>query len=105
MSELPDWSTIEASFRSGTASLREIAGEHGVTEGAIRARAKKGVWVRATDLTRCVEPRITDLEHKVEALEGLVKEMGELLVDMVRLNFGNLQQMRAVSNRRPTRWG
>lgn len=42
----PDWERIEASYRVGTMSTREIAAEHGITEGAIRKRAKKDGWVR-----------------------------------------------------------
>ena len=37
----PDWERIELDYRAGVKSLREIASEHGITEGAIRKRAKK----------------------------------------------------------------
>lgn len=42
----PDWERIEASFRAGAMSLREIAAEHGLSEGAIRKRAKRDSWER-----------------------------------------------------------
>lgn len=48
----PDWLAIEGAYRSGKGSLREIAGEHGITEGAIRARAKKLCWVRDPEGTK-----------------------------------------------------
>ena len=41
-----DWSAIEVEYRVGKKSVRAIAEEHGVTEGTIRARAKKGGWSR-----------------------------------------------------------
>lgn len=41
-----DWELIERHYRAGLLSLREIAKEGGVTEGAIRKRAKKDQWTR-----------------------------------------------------------
>lgn len=41
-----DWNAIEALYRANKGSVLSIARDHGVTEGAIRARAKKGGWVR-----------------------------------------------------------
>lgn len=46
MSGLPDWIAIEGEYRAGKKSVRAIAEEYGVTEGTIRARAKKAGWVR-----------------------------------------------------------
>lgn len=43
----PDWERIEADYRAGLLSLREIGTKDGhVTEGAIRKRAKKLGWTR-----------------------------------------------------------
>lgn len=42
----PDWEAIESAYRAGVLSLREIGAQYGVTEGAIRKRAKKFDWVR-----------------------------------------------------------
>lgn len=39
-----DWELIEKHYRAGIMSLREIAKEGGVTEGAIRKRAKRDGW-------------------------------------------------------------
>ncbi|HVJ31651.1 MAG TPA: hypothetical protein VND94_00935 [Terriglobia bacterium] len=41
-----DWATIEAEYRAGKLSNRQIAKRFGVTEGAIRKRAKEKNWVR-----------------------------------------------------------
>lgn len=42
----PDWEAIESAYRAGVLSLRDIGDKCGVTEGAIRKRAKKFDWVR-----------------------------------------------------------
>lgn len=42
----PDWEAIESAYRAGVLSLRDIGDKYGVTEGAIRKRAKKFYWVR-----------------------------------------------------------
>lgn len=66
----PDWEAIESAYRAGVLSLRDIGDKYGVTEGAIRKRAKKFDWVRkastqvrkngtqsGTQKARCVPPR------------------------------------------------
>jgi hypothetical protein len=42
----PDWAAIELAFRSSKIALRKLADEFGVTEGAIRKRAKRFAWTR-----------------------------------------------------------
>jgi hypothetical protein len=44
-----DWEVIEKHYRAGLKSLRTIAEESGVTEGAIRKRAKRDQWTRNLD--------------------------------------------------------
>lgn len=41
-----DWERIEADYRAGVLSLREIAGQHGLSHGAINKRAKRDGWTR-----------------------------------------------------------
>jgi hypothetical protein len=41
-----DWEKISGHYRAGTRSLRDIGKEYGVTEGAIRKRAKAEGWPR-----------------------------------------------------------
>lgn len=57
--KVADWERIEAQFRAGSMSLREIAGEHGITEGAIRKRAKREGWAR--DLAAKVKAKADQL--------------------------------------------
>ncbi|MBY6265561.1 hypothetical protein EI613_27105 [Azospirillum sp. 412522] len=42
-----DWTAIEAAFRAGKLSNRQIAERFGVSEANIRKRAKAGDWVRS----------------------------------------------------------
>ncbi|GJE00568.1 hypothetical protein [Methylobacterium isbiliense] len=42
-----DWEAIEAEYRAGQLSLREIAKRHGISDTAIRKRAKAEGWTRA----------------------------------------------------------
>lgn len=49
----PDWEAIESAYRAGVLSLRDIGEKYGVTEGAIRKRAKKLGWVRSGGTQVC----------------------------------------------------
>jgi hypothetical protein len=54
-----DWIAIEREYRVGIKSLRTLASEFGVTEGAIRKRAKKDDWQR--DLAPKIRAKADDL--------------------------------------------
>jgi hypothetical protein len=58
----PDWERIEADYRAGVLSIREIASAHGITEGAIRKRAKRDEWAR--DLAGKVQAKAAELVRK-----------------------------------------
>ncbi|MFS1538546.1 MAG: hypothetical protein ACL7BU_07420 [Candidatus Phlomobacter fragariae] len=65
MAKKSDWEAIESAYRAGSLSVRAIADKHGVTEGAIRKRAKKNGWLR--NLTEKVrEATRTKLVHNEE---------------------------------------
>lgn len=59
-----DWERIEGHYRAGILSLREIAGECGGTEGAIRKRAKRDGWER--DLSAKIHAKADALVRKAE---------------------------------------
>lgn len=42
----PNWEAIRTAFEAGDTSIRKIAEKYGVTDGAIRKRAKKDEWQR-----------------------------------------------------------
>lgn len=48
----PDWVAIEGEYRAGVHSLRAIAEKYGITEGAIRKRAKAKGWLRDPGATK-----------------------------------------------------
>lgn len=72
-----DWERIEANYRAGVMTLREMAQADGnVTEGSIRKRAKRDEWTR-------------DLKAKVQAkAEELVRKA------LVRAEVRNSDEMR-----------
>ena len=49
-------------FRAGIKALRQIAGEHGISEGAVRKRAKRDDWTR--DLSARIQDKAEQLVRK-----------------------------------------
>lgn len=68
----PDWEAIESAYRAGLLSLREIASQHGISEGAIRKRAKRNDWAR--DLEAKIKSRADDLVRKQEVRRQVRKD-------------------------------
>jgi hypothetical protein len=64
-----DWERVEEEYRAGLLSLREIAGRHSITEGAIRKRAKRDDWTR--DLAAKVQARADDLVRRAEVRKNV----------------------------------
>lgn len=60
--QIRDWERIEVQFRIGAMSLREIGAEHGLTEGAVRKKAKAEGWER--DLSAKVKAKADALVRK-----------------------------------------
>jgi hypothetical protein len=63
-----DWELVERHYRAGQMSLRQIGEECGVTEGAIRKRAKRDLWLR--DLSEKIRQRAEDLVRKEAVRNG-----------------------------------
>lgn len=59
-----DWERIEEQYCAGVLSLREIASQHGISEGAIRKHAKRKGWSR--DLNAKIQQKADDLVRKQE---------------------------------------
>ncbi|RZL90871.1 MAG: hypothetical protein EOP82_14350, partial [Variovorax sp.] len=57
-----DWETIELDYRAGIKTLRQMAEEHSLTEGAIRKRAKRDDWTR--DLSERIQAKAEALVRK-----------------------------------------
>lgn len=45
-SNTTDWIAIEGEYRAGKRSIRDIANDHAISEGAIRKKAKATGWMR-----------------------------------------------------------
>jgi len=67
-----DWEAIQMRYRAGSESLRSIGEFFGVTEGAIRLKAKKGEWTR--DLKKRVQLATEALLISHEATHSLRTE-------------------------------
>lgn len=61
-----DWEVVHLEYRANVLSTRQIADRHGITEGAIRKRAKRDAWVR--DLSNEVRDVAEDMVRKSEAM-------------------------------------
>lgn len=104
-----DWEAIEADYRAGVKTLREIAGEHGITHGAINKRAKRDGWTR--DLSAKIRARAEDLvsknvvstavskEAKVSSDEAVIAANAQAIADVVLSHRANIADARAVGIR------
>lgn len=68
-----DWDVIEREYRANIKSLRQIAEPYGISEGAIRKRAKKDSWDR--DLGQKIKQKAEALVRK-EAVRNEVRSEG-----------------------------
>lgn len=57
-----DWLAVEADYRPGILSNRDIARKHGCTEGGVRRKAKKEGWVK--DLSAKIESKADDIVRR-----------------------------------------
>lgn len=65
----PDWEAIERAFRAGALSIRTIADRHGISDTAIRKRAKAHGWER--DLSEQVRKEVRNKLVRGEVRENL----------------------------------
>lgn len=68
----PDWEAIEADYRAGIKTLRQIAEENGITHVAINKRAKRDGWVR--DLSAKIQAKADDLVTKALVTKSVTTE-------------------------------
>lgn len=67
----PDWERIEADYRAGLLSVREIAASQGITHTAIQKRAKVGPWER--DLSAKIKAKADSLVAKREVTSEVAR--------------------------------
>ncbi|HBR1252874.1 TPA: hypothetical protein ACMX8U_002768 [Klebsiella pneumoniae] len=103
----PDWEAIETAYRAGMMSLREIAAQHGISEGAIRKRAKRDDWSR--DLAAKVKERADDLVRKAEVRKQvrtetalservLIEATAEVVAAVRMEHRGDIRRAREITN-------
>ena len=103
----PDWEAIESAYRAGLLSLREIASQHGISEGAIRKRAKRDKWSR--DLSAKVKERSDDLVRKAEVRKKvrsettltervLIEATAEVIANVRMEHRGDIRRAREITN-------
>lgn len=99
-----DWEKVEAEYRAGTISLREIGRQHGCTDTAIRKRAKAEGWSR--DLSEKInkevrsklvrtEVRTPDKATEKEIIEAVATRSTEIIVSERK----DLEALRAQENK------
>jgi hypothetical protein len=97
-----DWEAIERAFRANQLSLREIGRKFGVTDGAIRKRAKKEGWqrdlgdlvrkeVREKLVRRSVRTPNADPKQAVDE----ASDVGVTVVECHRRDIQNLARLEA----------
>lgn len=103
----PDWEAIESAYRAGVLSLREIASQHGISDTAIRKRAKKEEWTR--DLAAKVKAKADDLVRKREVRaqvrsenqiseRELVEATAEAIANVRMEHRGDIKRARDLAN-------
>ncbi|HEI6963646.1 TPA: hypothetical protein SK282_000211 [Yersinia enterocolitica] len=103
----PDWEAIESAYRAGLMSLREIASQHNISEGAIRKRAKRDDWSR--DLSAKIKERAEDLVRKEEVRKQvrtettltervLIEASAEVIANVRMEHRGDIRRAREITN-------
>jgi hypothetical protein len=112
MASKADWEAIGREYRAGQLSLREIGRIHGVSDTAIRKRAKADGWER--DLTEQVQAAVRAKLVREEGSQpgsqaqrandrDIVQTMAARGVEVVRSHQRSLAQLNAISDILATR--
>ncbi|MGJ5665879.1 hypothetical protein [Morganella morganii] len=107
MAKRPDWEAIESAYRAGVMSLREIASQNDISEGAIRKRAKRDDWSR--DLNAKIKARSDDMVRKQEVRSQvrsetalservLIEATAEVITNVRMEHRGDIRRARELAN-------
>jgi predicted transcriptional regulator len=99
-----DWAAIERAYRAGVLTNREIAKQHGISETAIRKRAKRESWDK--DLTARVQEKVRSelVRTEVRTAEAanqerqIVEEAAATVVSLVREHRQDIKRLRATGS-------
>lgn len=102
----PDWEAIERAFRAGALSIRTIADRHGVSDTAIRKKAKALGWER--DLSEQVRKEVRNKLVRGEVREDqcanperdaeIVEEAAEEGAEVVRSHRRDIRKAANLAN-------
>ncbi len=91
--EKPDWERIEAEYRAGVLSLREIAKLHpGVSHVTIKRRADKEGWTR--DLAEKIQAKAEDLVTKQAVTPEVTAKRAVTEREVIDANATRIAQVR-----------
>lgn len=102
-----DWEAIERLYRAGVLSLREIAGKYGVSDTAIRKKAKKEEWTRdlaakiqskADELVRKREVRAQVRTANLQTEKQLIEATADIIANVRMEHRGDINRARTLAN-------
>ncbi|MEK6346374.1 MAG: hypothetical protein V4764_02780 [Burkholderia sp.] len=89
----PDWERIEAEFRAGVLSLREIAKLHpGVSHMTIKRRADKEGWVQ--DLSAKIQAKAEDIVTRQAVTKDVTEKRAVTEREVIEANAERIAQVR-----------
>jgi hypothetical protein len=97
----PDWERIEADYRAGVKSVREIAKSQGISDTAIRKRVKLEGWER--DLTKRIQDKADALVRTAEVRTQVRTESAIQEREVVEANAEQLASVLLTQRRSVTR--
>tara|TARA_R110000850_G_scaffold275207_1_gene414156 strand:+ start:25777 stop:26301 length:525 start_codon:yes stop_codon:yes gene_type:complete len=106
--KLPDWEAIESAYRAGSLSIRAIAEQHGISDTAIRSKAKKHGWerdltehVRRTTKSKLVRADVrSDGSHEKARTDAeIIEEASDAAAAVVLAHRVGLAQWRGIANK------
>jgi len=92
-----DWERVEADYRAGLLSVREIGAAHGVSHTAINKRAKTHGWVR--DLSKRIQAKAEELVSKQTVSKEVSTETLETDRQIVEANAKVIADIRLTHRR------
>ena len=87
-----DWERIEADYRAGVLSLREIAAAHAVSHVAVQKRAKKFGWTR--DLAAKIKAKADELVTKQAVTTSVTTAAAVSERQIIEANASRIAQVR-----------
>lgn len=79
MTKAVDWDLVEREYSAGLLSNRQIASKHGISEGAVRLKAKKFGWAKdlKEKIRLATEKKVREAAY-AKSTQGRLDEKGEV---------------------------